>query len=217
MKTRKLNIGTLTLLFFCFTLVTTGCHDSIVSSNEDAAADATNRQDGSGTTNGNDSNTPGDDDGTSDQGSGDNGDDNSGDDSNTPGDDDGTDDQGSGDNGDGNSNSGSDGSDDDEARMEAGLAAEAVNALASGKAKYEVDGSRQKFSTEVEDVSVDGNGQVIVYRGAELIFEGAIRIQNGIGDLNRDTENGNTIPAIQAGDRVEVSNSDGVLILTGRF
>lgn len=202
MKAHHLKAGTLSLLFLCFALFTTGCHDSILSSNEEAVFDSTN----------NDTTIPGDDDGTPDQGSGDNGDD-----SNTPGDDDGTPDQGSGDNGEDDSDSGSDDDRDDDDRMEVRLSAETVDARASGKAKYEVDGSRKKFSTEVEDVSVDGDGEVIVYRGAAVIFQGAIRIQDGVGDLNRDTEDGHTVPSMREDDRVEVYNANGALILTGKF
>ena len=103
-------------------------------------------------------------------------------------------------------------------RLEARLQATAADPLASGTAKFERrDNGRRKFSTEVEDVSVDGTGQVRVYRNGQAYFSAPIQITNGFGDLNLDTLNGQQVPGMRAGDGVGVFNADGVLILRGRL
>ena len=82
--------------------------------------------------------------------------------------------------------------------------------LASGKAKFEERADRVRFSVQVEDMSSDGNFTVAV-NGAEV---STITVAGGLGDLNLDTRDGESVPSLKAGDDVEVS-SGGVVILFG--
>ncbi len=100
-------------------------------------------------------------------------------------------------------------------RLEARLNATDADPLASGKGKYEArtDRARARFSAEVEDVSGDGSGEVVVSRdGVELLRE-VIEIVGGSADLNLDSRR-DVIPTMLEGDLVEVFNADGALILS---
>lgn len=98
-----------------------------------------------------------------------------------------------------------------EVRLEGRLQGSAASEKASGKAKWEQRSGRRKFSVEVEDVSskgkhtVDVNGKTVGY----------VTITGGFGDLNLDSRLGHTVPALKSGDLVDVTDSDGVLILSG--
>jgi hypothetical protein len=100
-------------------------------------------------------------------------------------------------------------------RLEAKLNATDADPLASGKGKYEsrTGGARSRFSTEVEDVSVDGSGEVVVSRAGVEVLREVIEIAGGFGDLNLDSRR-DVIPTMLEGDLVEVFNADGVLILS---
>ncbi|RMF54050.1 MAG: hypothetical protein D6746_14925 [Bacteroidetes bacterium] len=104
----------------------------------------------------------------------------------------------------------------DRVRLEGELSATSTDPLASGKAKYEArtDRNRSRFSTEVEDVSVDGEGEVVVSRDGTELMRATISIVNGFGDLNMSSRR-DDIPEMLSGDLVEVYNADGVLILSG--
>lgn len=73
---------------------------------------------------------------------------------------------------------------------------------ASGKANFEARGSRMKLSVEVEDfigapgvATVDINGSTY-----------ALQINAaGFGDLNLDTENGNSVPNLSGGGTIIVT------------
>ncbi|WP_457652693.1 hypothetical protein [Rhodocaloribacter sp.] len=104
---------------------------------------------------------------------------------------------------------------DNRVRLEVGLNATDADPLASGKAKFEsrTDRDRSRFSTEVEDVSLDGDGEVVVSRDGVEVLRATIMIANGFGDLNMDSRR-DDVPAMLEGDLVEVFNADGVLILS---
>lgn len=85
-------------------------------------------------------------------------------------------------------------------RLQARLAG--AGTPASGKARFEARGSRMKLSVEVEDfigapgvASVDINGTVYT-----LQINAA-----GFGDLNLDTENGQSVPNLSGGGTVVVT------------
>jgi hypothetical protein len=101
------------------------------------------------------------------------------------------------------------------ARLRANLRATAADPRASGHSDFESVGARRKFSTEVEDVSTDGQGRVVVTRSGQTVLSRAIRIRNGFGDLNLDTQNGQQVPVMRSGDLVRVANPAGVVILQG--
>ncbi|MEZ6136396.1 MAG: hypothetical protein R3C53_15990 [Pirellulaceae bacterium] len=87
-------------------------------------------------------------------------------------------------------------------KLEANLSG---NTLASGKAKFESRGNRQKFSVEIEDAAANTRYRVDVRNSAGLVFRAVMRT-NALGgfDLNRDTLLGQSVPSISAGDRVIV-------------
>ena len=104
-----------------------------------------------------------------------------------------------------------------EVRLRAEFTATAAGGPADGHADWRKEGSRTRLSVEVEDVQQDGTGRVIIRRGTTTIFSRAITIVNGFSDLNLDTANGDTVPALQVGDVVRVRDSSGALILRGTF
>ena len=105
----------------------------------------------------------------------------------------------------------------DEIRLEVRLTATDVNRRASGTAKYEQRPDRRRFGTEVEGVAVNGTGRVNVNRAGTNMLNRPIQIVNGFGDLNLDTQNGQTVPQLKAGDNVRVYNAKGQLILRGKL
>ena len=96
--------------------------------------------------------------------------------------------------------------------LEARLTSTSADPLASGKAKFEQRSDRTRFSAEVEDISTDGTGFTVTVNGSTV---GTLNVVGGIGDLNLDTRDGQTVPDMSAGDTVEVTGPDGTLILTG--
>ncbi len=111
-----------------------------------------------------------------------------------------------------------------EVRLEAELVATTADPLASGKAKFEYRADRTRFSTEVEDVNIDGQGRVTVTRTTtmddgtvmvDVIQDDAITIVGGVGDLNLDTRDTQTVNAMQSDDVVKVFNNNDDKILEG--
>lgn len=100
-------------------------------------------------------------------------------------------------------------------KLEGRLAASSADPLASGKAKFETRADRARFSTEIEDVSTDGTGMVVVLRGGAQVFQAALSLAGGVADLNLDSRLGDAVPALAAGDQVRVFRADGTLILSG--
>jgi hypothetical protein len=91
--------------------------------------------------------------------------------------------------------------------------------LASGKAKYENRGNRQKFSVEIEDAKPNASYRIEVRSATGLVFR-AVVTTNALGafDLNRDTILGQSVPAITAGNNVTVFDvAARTVILQGRF
>lgn len=102
---------------------------------------------------------------------------------------------------------------DNETRLESRLAATAEReALASGKAKFEMRPDRIRLSVEVQDVAVAE--QVEVFIDGDSI--GIVAIVAGGADINLDIRDGDSVPVLGAGALVEVRDtSDGALILSG--
>ncbi len=96
-------------------------------------------------------------------------------------------------------------------RLEGRLVATSASPKASGTAKWELRGSRVKFSTEVEDVNTSGKHDVRV-NGTTIDY---VNVINGFGDLNLDSTLGHNVPSFKSGDRVEVFNPSGKVILSG--
>jgi hypothetical protein len=96
-------------------------------------------------------------------------------------------------------------------RLEGRLTATAADPLASGTAKWESRPDRITFSCEVEDVTTTGDHEVRV----NGVTVGFVNVVAGFGDLNMDSRNGDAVPTMNAGDRVQVRNPSGRVILRG--
>lgn len=104
-----------------------------------------------------------------------------------------------------------------EVRLRAEFTATAAGRPADGHADWRREPGRTRLSVEVEDVTRDGTGRVVISRGTTVVFSRAITIAGGFSDLNLDSRNGNAVPALRAGDVVRIQDSAGTLILVGRF
>ncbi len=100
-----------------------------------------------------------------------------------------------------------------ETRLQARLTATAEReALASGKAKFEMRSDRIRLSVEIQDVAVAGQVEVFV-DGTSI---GVAAIIAGGADINLDIRDGDSVPMLGAGALVQVRDtSDGALILSG--
>ena len=96
-------------------------------------------------------------------------------------------------------------------RLEVNLTSTSADPLASGKAKFEERSDRTRFSTEAEDVTA--SGPLTVKVNGSMV--GSMNVVAGVGDLNLDTRDGQSVPAMNVGDTVEVFDAAGVLILSG--
>jgi hypothetical protein len=103
------------------------------------------------------------------------------------------------------------GSDAADTRLQAPLAATAADPLASGTARWESRPDRVTFTCEVEDVTTTGSHQVLV----NGVLVGTVNVVAGFGDLNMDSRDGDIIPTMNVGDRVQVRNPSGRVILKG--
>lgn len=92
--------------------------------------------------------------------------------------------------------------------------------LASGRAKGEQRPDRTRFAVEVEDVSnSSGLHSVRVTRAGVPVPDSAGLTMNvdalGFGELELNTQDGDTVPVVLAGDLVEVLNPASEVILSG--
>lgn len=97
--------------------------------------------------------------------------------------------------------------------LEGALTATAADPLASGTARWESRPDRITFTCEVEDVTTSGSHEVRV----NGVVVGFVNVVAGLGDLNMDSRNGDSVPTMNAGDRVQVRNPSGRTILRGRL
>jgi hypothetical protein len=98
-------------------------------------------------------------------------------------------------------------------RLEAILSSTAADPDAEGRARFESRPDRAQFRVEVENISVTDTVDILV--NGNLIA--TVSLDNGFGELDLNTQDGDTVPALKAGDEVEVVDAtDGVtLILVG--
>lgn len=108
-----------------------------------------------------------------------------------------------------------------ETRLKTRLAGPAIDGLVpSGAAEFRARGSAKRFTTQVEDVNLDAGTPLQVCVNSTLlgtIILGGPPVRGG--DLNLDTRDGDTVPAMTAGDSVSVwsgsAGCSGTLILSG--
>jgi hypothetical protein len=92
--------------------------------------------------------------------------------------------------------------------------------MPEGNADFRNDSGRTRLQVEVEHVNLPKNTilSVLIQDGANPpATVGQITLSaTGFGELEMDSQNGTTVPAIQAGDVVSVT-ANGVAILAGVF
>ena len=91
-----------------------------------------------------------------------------------------------------------------------------------GKARYRVDSpTKRSFSVEVENLR-RFKGQILTISlttaaGSTTVL-GTITVSPlGTGKLELETQRGQQVPNVQAGDKVTVTTEGGVLLLSGTF
>jgi len=115
-------------------------------------------------------------------------------------------------------NGGKNGSNATEVRLRAKLTGPAMqNKVPEGSADFRMDDhSRTRLNVEVENVSQPAGTVLtvsIVHNGASTSAGMIIVNANGFGELELDSQNGATVPAVQAGDTVTVSSSTATLLM----
>lgn len=106
-----------------------------------------------------------------------------------------------------------------ETRLIAPLHATPDGNVMSGKADYRGSRSSSRLNVHVEGTALDGSYGVAIWRpgDAAAVFQGAIEVAAGGGDLRLDVEGGQAAPVIQAGDVVQVFSLSGMLVVSGNF
>jgi hypothetical protein len=82
----------------------------------------------------------------------------------------------------------------------------------------ESDRNRSRLNVEVENVNLSDATMLsvmVTHMGATTSV-GQIRLHGGFGELELNSQDGDTVPAIVKGDMITVSNA-GTAILTGVF
>lgn len=101
-------------------------------------------------------------------------------------------------------------------RTRISLAPTAEYARAKGKADYKVKGGEREFQVEVENVKkLAGKSLGVFVNDAKV---GMAKVNSlGEGRLELNTDLGNKVPNIKAGDKVQVKDPSGVVIVSGKF
>ena len=97
------------------------------------------------------------------------------------------------------------------------LEAEMINSSTGkddGKAKFEYRDDRTTFSVEIEDQASDTVFQI---RVGVTILGSFTTDDSGFADFNLDSRDDDTIPAIESGSTVEVIDSNGNVVLSGKM
>ncbi len=84
------------------------------------------------------------------------------------------------------------------------------------KAKYKADGGEREFQVELENARPLAGQTLSVYvNGAKA---GSFRVSAlGVGRLSRNSDLGQSVPAISAGARVQIKTAGGALVASGSF
>jgi hypothetical protein len=93
----------------------------------------------------------------------------------------------------------------------------AAKGIAEWRRQFNDNGTvkRTRFLVDVQDVPTNGTGQVVVTRAGVTVFSAAIRIVDNDGRLSLDSQNGQQVPVLRGGDRIEVQDRNGVVVLQG--
>ena len=87
---------------------------------------------------------------------------------------------------------------------------------ADGKARFRDRGGEQELEVEVEDANRLAGTRLRALAGGKQV--GTLRINRfGIGSLNLNSDQGDTVPAVKAGTTVRVRTAGGTLVVSGSF
>ncbi len=101
-------------------------------------------------------------------------------------------------------------------RREINLSGDDINGVTpKGEAEFRVRGQQTKFKVEVEHVNLP-DGTVLTVKVNDNPV-GTLTLNLGTGELQLNSNDGDTVPAIQTGDQVTVTDSSGTVLLSGQF
>ena len=101
-------------------------------------------------------------------------------------------------------------------RLQAALHGSSAFPNANGKADFRQRGDERELQVEVEDAKPLAGTSLKVFVDGRLA--GMMRINRlGNGNLNRNTENGQSVPAVHVGSKVRVRTAGGTLVVSGAF
>lgn len=105
---------------------------------------------------------------------------------------------------------------DDDLRLRAELEPPKEWGKAEGDAEWRKDSDgRLRFRVDVEDVREDGDGTVLVKRDGVVVFHAKIKIDDGQGRLELDSDDYEKVPKLEKDDEVIVKDEDEEKVLTG--
>jgi hypothetical protein len=86
----------------------------------------------------------------------------------------------------------------------------------NGKAKFKQDGNQRELQVEIEDAKrLAGRVVNVLVAGKQI---GTMRVNSfGVARLDRNTELGQAVPFVKAGQRVAVRTQAGTLVGSGQF
>lgn len=83
----------------------------------------------------------------------------------------------------------------------------------TGQADFQSNGTRSQFQIEIEKVRLPNKTQLSVQVNGNAF--GTLSLRHGRASLSLDSQNGDTIPAMAAGDVLTVVDANGNIILSG--
>ncbi len=84
-----------------------------------------------------------------------------------------------------------------------------------GHAEFRVRGTRRVFKVEVEDVNLADSTELTVKLNGDVV--GTLVLDLREGELELNTNDGDTVPDSVAGKTVTVVTADGATVVSGQF
>jgi len=102
----------------------------------------------------------------------------------------------------------------EEVRIKIRLTGPAIGGIRpSGNVDFRARDGRLKFKAEVEDVNLPDDTELSVNINGNPVA--VLSLDAGFAELELDTENGDTVPTLQEGDVVTVTDASGAVLLSG--
>ncbi len=87
---------------------------------------------------------------------------------------------------------------------------------AKGTAKYKNEGGEREFQVELENAKALAGKMVDVYANGAKV--GSFKVNRlGRGSMNRNSDQGQSVPNISAGSAIQIKTKAGALIVSGNF